>query len=276
MSDTGPDGRDVSGELTVIIKAFQRPKTAAGAIESIRRFYPELRICVCDDGHHPVEALDDRVIVFRIPFDSGVSKGRNYLLREIQTRYFLVMDDDHYFSRHTRLEVMLRILKSNSLDILAGRVLENPGGRRRRWWKRRDLDFAMNLEFESETLRFVNGYRSKSRDFVVCDLVPSFFVARTDRIRSMGGWDERLKIAEHTEFFLRAKRAGLRTGYARKIRVDHIHLADECSSEDYAPYRKTRAPEFRRIWLETYGIKKVVTRTGRSVTAEEFIQHGIW
>ncbi len=37
-----------------------------------------------------------------------------------------------------------------------------------------------------------------------CDIVNNFFIARTDAILALGGWDADLKTVEHVDFFLRA------------------------------------------------------------------------
>jgi hypothetical protein len=109
-----------------------------------------------------------------------------------------------------------------------------------------------------------------------CDLVENFFIARTQRVRELGGWDDRLKIAEHAEFFIRAKRLGLKVGYTPLSAVDHVHIHRERGSSDYAPFRGDRQQEFRRIWIETHGIRRFVERDGRSLSSEEWIRKGEW
>lgn len=271
----GSRHRRVSQVVTVIMKTFHRPRTATRAVEHLRRWYPEIRLLVADDSredlafHHPLAE------VVRLPFDSGVSAGRNALLERVETEFFLLMDDDNWFSRHTRLDRMLRILERERFDILAGLVWFRRHTERM-FPRRRLNDFFMNLELEDGTFRMLPGHREKTRTYRVCDLVENFYVARTARVREMGGWDGRLKISEHADFFLRAKRAGLKVGYTPLSSVDHVHFNRERASRDYAPYRADRQGEFRRIWMAKHGVRRVVDRDGTAYSPEEWIRGTEW
>lgn len=39
-------------------------------------------------------------------------------------------------------------------------------------------------------------------EFAETDLVLNFFLAKTERIKEIHGWDPKLKLQEHTEFFI--------------------------------------------------------------------------
>ena len=197
--------RRVSQVVTVIMKTFQRPQTAARAVDHLRRYYPEIRLLIADDSREALAFSHPQAEVVRLPFDSGVSKGRNALLERVETEYFLLMDDDHWFSRQTRLDRMLEILERERFDILACHVWFRRHTERM-FPKRRLNNFFLNLRLEDGTLELIEGYHQKARAWRVCDMVENFFIARTERVRELGGWDDRLKVAEHAEFFIRAKR----------------------------------------------------------------------
>ena len=267
--------RRLSRVVTVIMKTFQRPRTAARAVEHLRRYYPEIRLLVADDSREALAFHHPGAEVVRLPFDSGISRGRNALLERVETEYFLLMDDDNWFSRQTRLERMLGILERERFDILACHVYL----RRytdRMFPKRRLNGFFMNLRLEDGALRMLDEPHQKTRAWRVCDLVENFFLARTQRVREMGGWDDRLKVAEHMDFFMRAQRAGLKVGYTPRAGVDHVHLHRERASKDYAPFRGYRQDEFRRIWIAQHGIRRIVDRDGTSLSSEEWIRRGEW
>jgi hypothetical protein len=176
-------------------------------------------------------------------------------------------------SRQTRLERMLAILERERYDILACHVY-----RRRptpRLFPRRELNgYFLDLELADGTLALRDApARGRHR---ACDLVENFFLARTQRVRDAGGWDDRLKIAEHIDFFLRARSKGLKVGYTPRAGVDHVQIRAERHSPDYLPFRAQREAEYRRIWLATHGIRRVVTRDGVSLSAEEWILRGAW
>jgi len=267
--------RRVSQVVTVIMKTFHRPHTATRAVEHLRRYFPEIRLLVGDDSRESLAFRHARAEVIRLPFDSGVSKGRNLLLERVETEFFLLMDDDNWFSRQTRLGLMLRILERERFDIFGCHVY-----RRRqteRWFPKRTLNgFFMNLRLEDGTLTLIDGQHQKTRRWRVCDVVENFFLARTQRVRELGGWDERLKVAEHHDFFLRAQRAGLKVGYTPLAGVDHVHIRRERGSEDYAPFRGYRQNDYRRLWIEKHGIRRFVERDGRSHSSEEWVHIREW
>jgi hypothetical protein len=146
-----------------------------------------------------------------------------------------------------------------------------------RWFPKRTLNgFFMNLRLEDGTLTLTDGHHQQTRGWRVCDVVENFFLARTQRVRALGGWDERLKVAEHHDFFLRAQRAGLKVGYTPLAGVDHVHIRRERGSEDYAPFRGYRQNDYRRLWIEKHGIRRLVERDGRSHSPEEWVHLREW
>ena len=263
---------EVAGRVTVLIKTFQRPRTVNAAIASIRRFYPSVAIIVADDGREPVTIDDRSATVHRLPFDSGTAKGRNFLLSEVRSEFFLMMDDDHLFTRQTKLARMLELLEAGSFDILGCLVFEEtPRSQVRAQRRRRIIDFEMDMKLEDGTLRFSEPDQEFDRT-IRCDLVHQFFLARTAVVRAAGGWDDRLKTADHTDFFLRMKKARLKVGFTPLVAARHGGVESERRSADYAPYRRERSPHFRRVWIETHGVERLVGRNGTLVEADEFVE----
>jgi glycosyltransferase involved in cell wall biosynthesis len=264
---------DLTGQVSILIKTFQRPHTVRAAVASIRRFYPNLPIIVADDSSVPVDFDDGDVTVYRLPFDSGVGKGRNFLLSQVRTPYLLMCDDDHFFTGSTRIERMLDLLEAEDFDILSCLVLEGDS-----WWRgpkkswRRVLDFQMDLDLKEGTLRFIEPAGGYGRHAIRCDLVHQFFLARTEAIVASGGWDDRLKTSDHTDFFLRTKQAGLKVGFTPTVAVKHEDIQSERRSTDYFPFRHKRLPEFRRVWIQTHGIERLVGRNGTVLSAQDFIE----
>lgn len=264
----------VSKDVTVLVKTFNRPKTVSGAIRKIRRFYPDIRILLADDSKETVEINDGKTEVFPMPFDSGVSRGRNFLLQKVETPYFLMMDDDHYFNFRTHLGKMLRLLQEEDFDILSALVFQR-AFLRREFYRKELVDFYLNMEMDNGVLKFVDGFHVRTKDYVKCDLVHQFFIAKTETVRQMGGWDDRLKTADHADFFIRVKQAQLKVGYTPGARVDHVHRRDERFSKDYEAFR-TRMSEFRKIWIEQHNIQKIINRDGTVFNAQDFIAQKGW
>lgn len=110
---------ELLNELTIVIKTFERYKTLARLLRSIRRYYPSVKIIVVDDSFHRKEIKYVKKIY--ISCDSGVSAGKNEGLKYVTTKYALFLDDDFVFFRKTRIEDSLHLIDSDSrIDILGG------------------------------------------------------------------------------------------------------------------------------------------------------------
>src|SRR5690349_8798423 len=92
---------DVDDRLTIVIKTFERPRTIERLVDSIRRMYPSVPTVVVDDSRAPRELPGVETIV--LPFDQGVSIGRQTGLDRVRTPYVMMLDDDFVFFSATRL-----------------------------------------------------------------------------------------------------------------------------------------------------------------------------
>lgn len=181
--------------ITIIIKTFKRKKILQELIGSIRKFYPSVLIYVADDSKNPVKpwSIDK---YFKLPFDTGVSYGRNFLIKQVKTKYFLLIDDDSLFTKDTVLERPLKILENTSLDVVAGLIVEND----------KVQHFYGQVEVRNRLIK-KNKYICGMLDgYPLYDYFSNFFVGRTETFKDNNiKWDDRLKICEHIEFWHRNK-----------------------------------------------------------------------
>ncbi len=188
------DSKNVNEKLTMLIKTFERPKELKRLIDSIRWFYPEVKIIIVDDSMFPSKTEGVQTIV--LPYDSGVSAGRKQGLNAVRTKYFLLLDDDFIFYRKTDLEPIVKKLDSYSeIDILGGKVV--------------NLPLYTSSKYKDSSLHPTNKNSLKSvgsiiGSMVVQDKVANFYIGRTQSVKLVG-WDERIKRLDHADFFTRAK-----------------------------------------------------------------------
>lgn len=180
-------------QLTAVVKTFERPHILRRLIASIQRLYPTLRIVVVDDSREPTHLPG--VDTIAMPYDSGIAAGRNEGLRHVTTPYVMVLDDDFIFYRHTPLAAPLALMEQHAeIDIMGGRLIDLP------FFRNRPLPFGEIFPTSATPLvppgSLLGGLR-------VVDKVPTFFVARRDRL-ALVPWDSRLKRADHADFFTRA------------------------------------------------------------------------
>jgi GT2 family glycosyltransferase len=248
---------DSFSDLTAIIKTFERPACLDRLIRSIRRFYPRLHVIVADDGFQPSPRGD--VEYLRLPPDVGLSVGRNALLAQVRTPYFLLLDDDLKFTDETQIEQLLAVARKTPGTIAGGTYLRC----KRKfglWVQRRPQPYHGTLERTGDQLALRAGWHSQQDDHSHCDLVHNFFVARADDIRQLGGWNPRLKLNDHVEFFVRVKGAGLRVSYCPNVVVEHWNTD---SPRSYSQYRNRN---FLALSFALHGIRTFITRDGKSLT----------
>ena len=150
----------LNDDVTAIIKAFERPDAVVNLYNSIRKFYPELKIIVIDDSREAMDIaiFDENVEYIHTEFDIGLSAGRNLALSKVKTKYFLLLDDDFLFTNNTKLEKMYELLENSKFDLISGNVYDF-GNRKRR--------FAGSLEVKKDYLYvLVDKKKGQRNNFV--------------------------------------------------------------------------------------------------------------
>jgi GT2 family glycosyltransferase len=244
-------------QTTAIVKTFQRPDCLNRLIRSIRQYYPELRVLVGDDGLQPSHCTG--ADYFRLPLDIGLSAGRNVLLEHVHTPYFLLLDDDVEFCRSTKIEHLIRLVDQGSIDIAAGNCLRTK--RKLFFLRTKPQPFHGLFDFRDEELRLVHGNHGQGEGYLLCDIAHNFYVARMDAIRSMGAWDPELRQNEHTEFFVRAHRHGLRVGYCQDVIIRH--WVDR--PPGYAAFRNR---SFHHVAARKIGVQRIIGFHGKAFAVD--------
>jgi len=212
-------------DITAIIVTFLRDKCLFRCISSLRRTYPQIKILVGDNGHLSLKKLNFvrryKGEYYRLPFACGISYGRNFLLKKVKTLYFLVGDDDFYYTKSAGIEKMKKLL--DIADIVGGRLKE--GNEIRKYEiKWREEDGGLVYEQVPEKHKYYKGV-----PYIESDMVFNYFVAPID----LGiEWDKNIKVAfEHSDFFLNCKK--------KKKKVI-------CSVKSIVHHKKETFPEYEK------------------------------
>jgi len=215
--------------ITFIIHTYKRPGCLKRLLDSIKEFYPDVPVLVYDDSE----------------FDRGLSWGRNYLVSQVKTKYFLLLDDDFIFIKDTKIEKLVKKIQSG-YDIVAGSLLQ--GGE--------IIHYEGVYEYHDNILRYISANKEPF------DFVFNFFVARTDNIKECQ-WDNELKLAEHTSFFFKHK-GKLKIGYLPEVIIKH---KPDKSNPEYLIKRK-RGSQYFKKFMRDNGIKEVISFDGGSLKLE--------
>lgn len=243
--------------LTALVRTCNRPASVARLVASLRRRYPHLRLLVADDSRQP-QPIDGADWV-RLPADVGVSAARNTALARVRTPYFLLLEDDFEFTARTQIERLVELVAEKRLDVAAGDCV---ACRRKLLFftSRTPASVHAHLTIDGDAIQLTPAPAAAVDGVVPCDAAHNFFVARTDRIRALGGWDPQLLVDERIEFFVRAHRAGLRTGVCPQVTVERRAAPSDA--------RATSAGrDFRTLALAKMGASRLVDLDGRVTEA---------
>jgi hypothetical protein len=211
-------------KLTAIVRNYERPKALRRLVRSIRRHYPQLRILAADDSIEPRKLKGLELI--QLPHNSGRSACQNALLARLRTPYFLLLDNTAELHRGSKIEQLFQLVVDNKLDIAGGDIIRCQR-KLRLFTRRKHLPEHGLCEIAGNHVTLCRGHRSSGEGYSWCDLVGNFYVARTNKVRSIGGWDPELRDDEREEFFVRAQHHGLRVGHVPEVSVWQWHEASE-------------------------------------------------
>lgn len=271
-------------EVTIIIKTLDRYDCLINLLDSIFKKYPKIRVLVGDDSEiSSKEKILSKFNQYNLQYynlekDCGLSAGRNFLLNKIQTKYFVLADDDFVFDQKTNLERAVQILEEKKLDIIGG-YIRNYKIVKSNWDKLLVLiqkilkyelptNYIGTLKMEGNT--FYADYTVHSfPEFAETDLVLNFFLAKTERIKEIHGWDPKLKLQEHTEFFYRVKLNDLKVGFTNELSVQHHPVK-------LKKYSEKRNRNYTNVFMDKYAIDKIVANyddnRGQVITLRENLE----
>ena len=203
------------GDVSIIIKTFERPRTLDRLLRSILSSpVADCSILISDDSLRPIASdlfRRENIQYFKLPYDSGLSYGRNFLVERVATPYCVLLDDDFFFIPATRLDILLDIVKHRGFDLAAGKY-DGP-----QWGPG-----SGNIELAQGNLSIKMGAppRRMFNGLPVYDFTNNFFLAKTETLRDVP-WDNRFKIyGEHTDFFLRYS-ARYRVTFVDEVAIGH-------------------------------------------------------
>jgi GT2 family glycosyltransferase len=242
---------DIAKHVTLGIKSFERPECTSRLYLSIRKFYPNINIYICDDSKNPRIPLkemeqDPFFRFFPTEFDIGISAGRNLLVQATQTKYYVTLDDDHIFTSRTKLEILYDFLqRHNEITIAGGRIQGM-----------RPYRMVMNAHVGDKIYGYEKpGHYGVLEDFLLTNRGHNFFMARTQPLKNLL-WNEQLKILEHTEFFVRAWKAGWIVAYNDKVQVGHDRGCI-ANKHAYSKYRIERQNKYLQKSMQLIGAAEV-------------------
>lgn len=245
--------------LTVGVKTFLRTDKLRMCLESLAA-HPWQAVIVADDG--PIDGERERLYedaarrlpleLVKLPFDTGLSAGRNEIVARCRTEYLLVLDDDQTVP--------------DNIGVLAEVMDERPelGGISCVWLEKTGRKCtACDIRVEGDRIvKEVVGEKPVlktrgGRRYVLFDFVPNSTLFRMACLRDQA-WDPFYKIGkEHLDFYLMHKRLG-RWQFAVSLDVVIGHHP-EGQSADYGQFRHgERVKTSEKYFLDKFRVTEVV------------------
>lgn len=209
----------VRENVTVIFKSFERQKMAKQLYRNIQSYYPGVHVIIADDSSKPLSLQGDSLQVIQLPFNSGLSYGLNRALEKVDTPYVMRMDDDELLTVKTCLGAQVKFLEMHpEVDLVGFCTLtaircKNPDEEVSRFT-------SFSMKGAPKPLLIPHMTQIDGNHFVM-GKVPNLYVARTDKVRSIG-WDENIRMLDHQDFFWRAS-GNLVSVIALGTAVFHYH-----------------------------------------------------
>lgn len=252
-------------EVDYCVTTMDRPQALERLLLSVAARDPDASIYVADQSRQfdPVaherlaerlcaEGLQRRPTIHRLPFDCGVSAGRNHLIESTSGKYKLSLDDDFVFTGQTDIGAFVRLLEAHPRAGAVGGCVTRNGQVRNvgTCFERRGA--SLNQLTPKASLAEYAGIQ-----FQQTDCVPLFVLMRAELFTHLR-WDPDLKTGgQHFDFFLRMKETPYTVLYTPDVTVDHPPV--EASSN----YRQLRQRgEFLRQMLIKHELTRLKTQSG--------------
>lgn len=245
-------------DVTICIKVFERQNSCNRLIKQLREHGANMRIIVADDSEKPLD-IQGADSVLRLPFDSGLSYGRNRMVESVDTKYFILLDDDNTIYKKTRFDLMYETITNTDFNIVGGMMRITP------------YYGVMYIDENNTLITHQLAWRGIEQGQYVRDYCDNFFMAETEVILN-NLWDERIKIAwEHEDFFLQGKVTGDFKVCRVLSYVGDNQLAE--TPETIAHYEKFRMryDDFGDLFKTKWGIEKCTHIKEKVLVDKEFV-----
>lgn len=256
--------------VNIMIKTFLRDGYMFAATRGIKKYFPECRMIVVDDGHESYQKISYYAelqqlghSVAWLPFDSGFGDKANEAIRHADGEYVLIGSDDFEFTPLARagVEKMVKVLDAvPSIGVVSGRVDGKP--------------YESCFEREPGTIREVKRYHGEGEvdgvKYKLCDLTVNYSLVRRklfeepESIRWDGG-EVKIGGGEHGAFFLDVQKAGWAVAVIEDAHIYQLKPNSQWQAKDY-PSKRARAKQPGRPCLKKRGIDRWICQDGRVET----------
>ncbi len=259
-----PTIKERKSKVAIGIKTFMREESLFKTLDSIEKHFPyPYRFYIADDGdiseekEYRYQQLEIQGhMIIRLPFNSGISLGRNMITKKAKEDYILITDDDISLNDSESIERMKKILDSKEdIGLCAGMIHQENGDP----FGGKDYSRGLRLEIDKNVLfrHRSEGNLSKLDGtlFNYADQVVNFFLAKKEIFNDIC-WDDRIKIEyEHMDFFLNLKKTRWKATVCLNTKLTHCRGSNLDSV--YIRHRNSAPIQY---FYAKHGIENIINR----------------
>lgn len=253
--------------VAIGIKTFMRANLLYRTLSAIEQNVTiPYRLYIADDG-----PIDDEKrwryqrlknaghVVIELPFNSGISVGRNAIARAVRESRVLIQDDDIIPADAACIPNLAAVLDAApDVGVVSG-LVRGEGGEyytSENYAKGLMLDLAPPLLTRTPAPRHVERVGEDGPLYVRADQVPNYFLARREVLEAVK-WDNEIRVEyEHMDWFLSLKKTPWKAAVCLDAHAVHFNGLVE---RDYFGYRRAASPaRFYAKW----GISNIVSQLG--------------
>jgi GT2 family glycosyltransferase len=253
--------------IAIGIKTFMRASLLYRTLAAIEKYCPlPYRLYIADDG--PIN--DEKRwryqrlknaghVIIELPFNSGISVGRNAIVRAAGESLILIQDDDIALADAACLPNMLAVLDAAPAIGVVAALVKGESGEyfaSENYAKGIRLELAPPLLHRTPMPRRIERIGESGPMYVIADQVPNFFLARREALDAVK-WDDQIRVEyEHMDWFLGLQKTQWKAAVCLDARAVHFR---EIAERDYFTFRNSQSPaHFYGKW----GISNIVSQLG--------------
>ena len=224
-----------NAKIAIGIKTFYREESLFKALDSIKKYFPlSYKLYIADDGEvsdrkeYRYQTLENEGhVIIRLPFNSGISVGRNEIIKKATEDYILIMDDDIILQDSKSVINMKNALDAkDDIGVCSGMLfLENGNYMTSEGYQKGiQIEIDRGMLFRHSSAKKI--YKAGGSMYVYADQVVNFFLAKRAVFDDIT-WDNRIKVEwEHLDFFLMLKKTKWKVTScldAKAVHMNSVH-----------------------------------------------------
>ncbi len=255
-----------NSKIGVGIVTFLRDNCLFCLVDSLRKYYPELRLYIVDQGKETPQKnnfynqlIKEGHVVKYIGFDAGILRAKKFLKKIIKEPYILFLEDDLEVSKDTDIYALLTILENDKSAGVVGGKRFFPRGNREEIYNYFFLEADKKLIYVPTdyylNLGILKWKEIDNIRYIYTDIVEAFALWRKEIPDEL--FDENIKTLDHSFlFFSLKKKTKWRVAYTPNSMILHHH---ERVNPEYLKYRcnEDRRERDRIYFLKRFNLEKV-------------------